>query len=338
MAPKQGMVGLAEFLKNPDGKKRGTEGGAKDTNSHFETYIVEKDGEIEVTSLLDLQQQLTKAGSPVQILGVESIGNNNQRVSAVVQGVNEANPQSGYERPTVAEGPHMILAPYAIDRDGNMHLFRTIQYRTGAAVIDTPRGFADAQALKSGQQMYDVEGSAPRVEANMKRVLGEEGGKKLLDIQKIVYLGAPRVNSSFVISQSALFGVEVDYDSFIQSSKVITQEELQRREEAENHEGLTGAVLDMTVGEYTNYKRDSEINRDMAADSPSDTVVIDWLAHKLDTAQAVLAERKNSFTRLGKIAQGLKGEVSPEAYKRIVQEVMRAERGLAEEPQEVSSK
>jgi hypothetical protein len=239
MGPRQGMVGLAEYLRNPTNKPRGTEGGAADLNSHFEEFIIKDGGgNIRVSSLQELQAQLLDAGVEIQLLGVESIGNNNQTVSAVVQGVNSENPQSGFERPTVAEGPHMILAPYAIDGDGNLHMFRTIQYRTGAAVIDTPRGFADATALASGVQMYDVAGSAPRVEANMQRVLGEEGGDKLLDIKRIVYLGAPRVNSSFVTSGSACFGVEVDYDSFVRSSKVVTQKEMQRRQEAEDHEGL----------------------------------------------------------------------------------------------------
>lgn len=334
MSRKQGMVGLAEYLQNPTGKPRSTEGGAKGLNSHFEEFIVRDSDGIRVTSLSDLQSQLTEAGSPVQILGVESIGNNNQRVSARVQGLSEGNEASGFERPTVAEGPHMILAPYAIDGEGNMHLFRTIQYRTGAAVIDTPRGFADATALASGEQMYNVDQSGDRVEANMKRVLGEEGGEKLLDIKRVVYLGAPRVNSSFVTSKSALFGVEVDYDNFIRSNKVVTQTEMQRRQEAANHEGLTGAILDMTVDEYANYKRDSEIDRDMAADSPSDTVVIDWLSHRLDTAQAVMATRQDANRRMGRILQGLKGHVDEETYKEIVRNVIQAEAGQqAEQPQ-----
>lgn len=338
MASKQGMVGLAEYLQNPTGKPRSSKGGGDGLNSHFEEFIVQDGIGIRVTSLSDLQTQLAEAGAPVQILGVESVGNANQRMSGVVQGVSADNPLSGYERPTIAEGPHMILAPYAVDDEGSLHLFRTIQYRTGAAVIDTPRGFADAEALTSGEQMYDIEGAGPRVEANMKRVLGEEGGEKLLDIKRIVFLGAPRVNSSFVTSSSALFGVEVDYDSFVQSNKVVTEQEMQRRRTAEDHEGLSGAVLDMTVGEYTNFKRDSGISRDMAADGPSDIIVIDWLDRKLQTAIEVMEARKAANARMGRILQRLRAHVDNDVYKQVVAEVLRSERGLPEQSEASNAK
>ena len=296
----QDMVPLAIYLKDIAGKPRGTEGGNKDLNSHFEEFIVKEGGEIKVTNLAELQEKLAAVGvSDLEILGVESVGNANQKVSAVVQGVNRNNPQSGYERPAVAEGPHMILAPYALDRNGNMHVFRTIQYRTGEAVIDTPRGFADQKSLETGQQMYDVEGAGSRVEANLKRIVGEEAGKRLLDIKRIVYLGAPRVNTSFVTARSAFFGVEVDYDNFIQSNKVITEEEAQRRKEQLDHEGLMGVILDMNVDQYVNYKRDSSISRDMAADSGTDTVVIDFLANRLEDYKATTERRSRQATNLG---------------------------------------
>lgn len=320
MTGKQDVVGLATYLSEVAGKPRGTQGGIADLNSHFEEYIVRKDGAIQVVSLADLQTQLASAGMDIELLGVESIGNPNQKVSAMVQGVNRDNPQSGYERPVVAEGPHMILAPYAIDKEGKLHLFRTIQYRTGEAVIDTPRGFADSKSLESGQQMYDVEGAGTRVEGNMKRIISEEAGKKLLDIKRIVYLGAPRVNSSFVVSKSALFGVEVDYDSFTQSNKVVSDEEFQRRREQLEHEGLMGVVLDMTIDEYANYKRDSEVSRDMAADSATDIVAIDWLANRLESANQVVNERQSTLRTFIDVFKKLK-KANPESYKAAWQKV-----------------
>lgn len=314
MSGKQDLVPLATYMKEIAGKPRGVQGGNADLNSHFEEFIVKDKGEIQVWGLADLQEKLASQGLNTEILGVSSIGNPNQKVTAMVQGVNQDNPQSGYERPIVAEGPHMILAPYSTDSEGNLHFFRTIQYRTGEAVIDTPRGFADTQSLESGQQLYDVEGAGSRVEGNMKRIIGEEAGKKLLDIKRIVYLGAPRVNSSFVTSKSALFGVEVDYDSFTQSNKVVSEEEFQRRKEQLQHEGLMGVVIDMTADQYANYKRDSDIARDMAADAPSDIIAIDWLSNQLQTATQVMSERQNTLKTFTDVFKEFK-KADPEAYK-----------------------
>ncbi len=124
-------------------------------------------------------------------------------------------------------------------------------------------------------------------------------------------------------------------NNLIKSNKVVTQEEMIRLQDAEDHEGLTGAVLDMTIDEYTNYKRDSGIDRDMAADSPSDIVVIDWLAHKLDTARAVMDSRQDANRRMGRILQGLKGHVDDETYKQIVRDAIQTEKGLpVEHPHE----
>lgn len=286
MGSKQEMIPLVDYLRNVAGKPRGSAtGGREDLNSHNEEFIIRGAQGIHVVSLSELSDLLTSQGLDVEVLGVQSIGNPNQQVTAVVQGVDRNKPQSGFERPTVAEGPHMILAPFAIDKTGQLHLFRTIQMRTGEAVIDTPRGFADSKSLESGQQMYDVENSGEKVTANMKRVVGEESGDAL-QIKRIVYLGAPRVNSSFVTSKSAIFGVEVDYDAFIKAQKVVGPEELQRRREQFEHEGLVGDVLDITLPQYANYKRDSQISKDMAADFGTDTVVIDFLERGLtDLAQ-----------------------------------------------------
>jgi hypothetical protein len=285
---KQEVVPLVTYLKDIAGKPRGSQtGGKEDLNSHSEELIIKEGEEIRLASLQQLQSLLSEQGLNVEILGVQSIGNANQRVEAVVQGVNRENPNSGFERPTLSEGPHMILAPYAIDRNGELHLFRTIQMRTGEAVIDTPRGFADSKALEGGQQMYDIDNSGDRVKGNMQRIVGEESGDALR-IKKIKYLGAPRVNSAFVTSKSAIFGVEVDYDAFITSKKVVTEAELQRRREQFEHEGLVGDVLDIPLSEYVNYKRDSQISKDMAADFGTDTVVMDFLAQNLDRSRRIL--------------------------------------------------
>lgn len=288
---KQEVVPLVTYLKDIAGKPRGNQsGGKEDLNSHSEELIIKEGEEIRLASLPQLQSLLLEQGLNVEILGVQSIGNANQRVEAVVQGVNRENPKSGFERPTLSEGPHMILAPYAVDRNGELHLFRTIQMRTGEAVIDTPRGFADSKALEGGQQMYDVDNSGDRVRGNMQRIVGEESGDALR-IKKIKYLGAPRVNSAFVTSKSAIFGVEVDYDAFITSKKVVTEEELQRRRDQFEHEGLVGDVLDIPLSEYVNYKRDSQISKDMAADFGTDTVVMDFLAQNLDRSKRILTEQ-----------------------------------------------
>lgn len=301
MRGKAKMVGLAEYLRDVAGKPRGTAtGGKEDLNSHTEEFIIKDDEGIRVRSLQELQTQLAELGASFELLGVESIGNPNQKVSAVVQGVDESNPKSGFERPVVAEGPHMVLAPFAVDRSGQLHVFRTIQYRTGSAQVDTPRGFADAKTLESGEQLYQVEEAGERVKANMQRVLGEEAGESLLQIKRVVYLGSPRVNTSFVTSQSALFAVEVDYDRFVQSSKIITEEELQRRREQEQHEGLIGGILDINLSEYVNYKRSSEVPRDLTADAGSDIVVIDYMGRQLDKLkrrQKVETEANKGFKK-----------------------------------------
>ena len=293
MGPKQEIVPLVDYLRNIAGKPRGSAtGGKEDLNSHNEEFIVRDTERIRVASLSELSELLNAQGLNVEVLGVQSIGNANQKVTAVVQGVDRSKPQSGFERPTVAEGPHMILAPFAIDKEGQLHVFRTIQMRTGEAVIDTPRGFADAKSLENGQQMYDVENSGEKVTANMRRIVGEESGDAL-QIRRIIYLGAPRVNGAFVTSKSAIFGVEVDYDAFIKAQKVVSPEELQRRKEQFEHEGIVGDVLDITLPEYANYKRDSQISKDMAADFGTDTVVIDFLERGLtDLAQKERRQRE----------------------------------------------
>lgn len=300
---KQEIVPLAKYLKDFAGKPRGNQtGGKEDLNSHNEEFIIRNPQGISVTSLSELQFMLKEQGLDIEILGVSSIGNKNQMVTAVVQGVNKDNPQSGYERPTVAEGPHMILAPYAVDKKGEMHLFRTIQMRTGEAVIDTPRGFAKDLL---GGQMYDVENEGENVQGSMKKIVSEETGDAL-KIKRVTYLGAPRVNSSFVTSRSAVFGVEVDYEAFLKNKKVVTEEEYRRRNEQFQHEGLVGGVLDIPLSEYVNYKRDSEISKDMAADFGTDTVVMDFLAQKLGKAQRILSKQ-------GEIRRKFKQD-NPEGY------------------------
>lgn len=313
MGPKQELVPLVTYLTEIAGKPRGNAtGGKEDLNSHNEEFIIKDGSEIHVGSLSELQDTLRALGADIEVLGVQSIGNPNQKVTAMVQGVDRSKPSSGFERPTVAEGPHMILAPFAIDTQGQLHVFRTIQMRTGEAVIDTPRGFADSKTLESGQQMYDVEDAGEKVTANMKRIVGEESGDAL-QIKRVVYLGAPRVNSSFVTSRSAMFGVEVDYDAFITAQKVVTPEELKRRQEQFEHEGLVGDVLDITLPQYVEYKRNSDLAKDMAADFGTDTVVIDFLEKSLtDLAEKEQAQRRH-LTAEGQANRLFKHE-DPEGY------------------------
>lgn len=152
MRPKQELVPLVDYIRDIAGKPRGNAtNGKEDLNSHSEEFIVRDATGIHVASLSALQDLLRGLGADVEVLGVQSIGNPNQRVTAMVQGVDRSKPMSGFERPIVAEGPHMILAPFAFDSEGQLHLFRTVQMRTGEAVIDTPRGFADAKSLESGE-------------------------------------------------------------------------------------------------------------------------------------------------------------------------------------------
>lgn len=312
MRPKQEVIRLVDYIRDVGGKPRGTEGGEKDLNSHFEEFIVKEEAGIRTASLAEVTTALSLFGVSFEILGVQSIGNKNQKIEAVVQGVNRDNPKSGFERPRVDEGPHMILAPFAFDRQGQLHLFRTIQYRTGEAEIDTPRGFADAKALESGQQMYDVEGAGEKVMANMKRIVGEESGDAL-QIKKVVFLGAPSVNRSFVTSKSAMFAVEVDYDAFITAQKVVSEAELQRRREQEEHEGLTGDILDITLPQYADYKRNSDLAKDMAADFGTDTVVIDFLERKLTDLAKKEASQRRHLSAVGEANRGFK-EKDPRGY------------------------
>lgn len=304
----QEMMSLLEWMQKVNGKPRGTKGGADDLNSHFEEFIVQgADGQFRVATLSEIQDILQKLGADVKLLGLHSIGNANQRVTNMVHGVNKKDPKSGFERPVTAEGPHMILAPYAFDEKGNLHVFRTIQKRTGAPRVDTTRGFADQETLKSGQQLYKVEGSEGKVDANLKRILKEEGGEKMLHIKKVVYLGAHVVNGSFVTSKSALFGVEVDYDKFRKLKNVITEEEAKRRKEQFAHEGLTDVVVDMTASEYAHYKEDTNLTRDLAADAPTDVVMIGFMARKIQDYENTVKRRARQARNLGYIVK-LMGE------------------------------
>ncbi len=310
MEGKQDMLSLADYIRET-GKQRGP-------NPHYEQYIINQDGQIKVTSLFDLQNQLGELGVPLQLLGVQSIGNEKQMVEARVQGIDRTKDGSGFERPTVKEGPHMILAPYAVDNDGNLHIFRTIQYRTGHAAIDTPRGFIQTTKDETGETKVDIDTQQTAVETNMKRILKEETGERFLKMESIVYLGAPRVNGSFVESQSPMFAVKVDYDTFAQSNKVITPEEYERQKEQLVHEGLTNIVLDMTQEQYLNYRQDSQMNRDITADWGSDTVAMDFLAHRLEVANQIATERQQiikTFTQAFKEMKRLNPQVYREAWE-----------------------
>lgn len=252
-------------------------------NPHLEEFVIKTGSEIKVASLEELRDLLKNAGVNVEVLGLHSVGNPFQRVYGGLQDYSEKNSKSGFERPVVAEGPAMILAPYAFDNDGEMHIFRSIQLRQGEAVVDVARGFADAKTLESGAYLYDVNKLGERVKANLTRVVGEEAGKQLLKIKRIIFLGSLAGNTSSTKkgAKGAYFGVEVDYNNFIQSNKVVSEEEFERRREQLEHEGLTGTIIDMTLDEYINYKRDSSLTtRDASTDAGTDIVVIDFLGRQ----------------------------------------------------------
>ena len=280
MQDKAQMIPLYEYLGRENAKPRGFVGGETDLNSHYDTFILKEGGEIKLRDLTQLKEMLHAAGFEAELLGVQAIGNANQVVAAQVQGVDSSNPKSGYERPTVSEGPHMIIAPYAYDKDGDLHVFRTIQYRTGSAGIDTVRGFMDAETLATGSHLYKIEGASEKVQSNLQRIVKEEGGEKLLKIKSVKFLGSHVVNKSFVVSPSALFGVEVDYDAFKKLKNVISADEAKRRSEAKSHEGLTDIVLDMTPEQYVHYKTDPSISKDMAADSATDIIMMGHLLER----------------------------------------------------------
>lgn len=279
--PRKKMIPLYQYLDKVHGKPRGQEGGTKDLNSPAEQFIVKEGDEIKLKNLTELQEMLKLGGFNADILGVQSVGQKNQMVTAVVQDVDPNNPQSGYERPVVSEGPHMIIAPYAYDKDGKLHVFRTVQFRTGKASIDTARGFLDADTLASEQHIYKVEGSEEKVKENLGKIIKEEGGDKFLKIKGVNFMGAHVVNRSFVTSPSALFGVEVDYDTFSQLKNVVSPEEAARRKEQFEHEGIMDMILDMTPDQYVNYKTNSSLSKDMAADSATDIVMLQHLFTEL---------------------------------------------------------
>jgi hypothetical protein len=290
------MIPLFEYLGKDFAKPRGFEGGINDLNSHKETYIVRENNQIKLKDLSELQEMLRLAGFNADLLGVQSIGNANQNVNAVVQGINESERSTtGFERPTVSEGPHMIIAPYAYDENGKLHVFRTIQYRTGSAAVDTPRGFMDSETLSSGKHIYKIEGSEGKVEENLKRIIKEEGGDKFLDIRAVNFLGAHVVNKSFVTSTSALFGVEVNYETFTKLKNVLSPQEAARRKEQQEHEGLTDIIIDMTPEQYVHYKTDPSISKDLAADSATDIIMMKHLLENQRVEEEKELKQHRSF-------------------------------------------
>lgn len=243
-------------------KTRGSGNG--NLNSHDETFIVRtQNGAMVVKNRLDVHPDDT-------ILGVNSWGNQYQMIEAVVQGYNPDNPDSGFERPILIEGSHMIIGLYAFDQKGHLHLFRTLQLRNNRLVVDTPRGFAEAKMLEDSKQIYNAD--PEQVTKNLMRIVKEEVGS--LQIKRIKFLGADICNTTCVTSLSALYAVEIDYESFLKFSGVISEDEARRRAEQLAHEGLIGKIFDLTVGDYLTYRSDPNIIKDMAADRISDYIIM----------------------------------------------------------------
>lgn len=263
------MISLKEYLQK---SLKGRGDGKNNTlNSHNERFIMENG---DICDLKDIN-----AGFPddfLKIAGLHSIGNKFQKVNAVIQGYS-ANSDSCFERPVLEEGPHMVIGLYAFDQNNDLHIFRTLQMRTGRLIVDTPRGFATSTMLESGEQIYDADRN--QATSNLLKIMKEETGK--LEIKEISYLGADICNTSCITSKTALYAVEIDYIKFKQFSGIITDEEYTRRNDQLQHEGLIGGIVDMTVQEYLLYKNNSNITKDMTADCISDLIIMNHLAAKI---------------------------------------------------------
>lgn len=210
-------------------------------------------------------------------IALAKIGNANQTIYAMVQGYNPDNPNSGFERPVLEEGPHMVIGLYAFDHNGQLHIFRTLQMRCGRLVVDTPRGFASADMLNGREQIYTA--NPDQVRANLVKIVKEETGA--LIIRDTDFIGADICNTSCIISKSACYAVEISYSKFIKTSVVLTQKECNRRAGQLQHEGLIGGVIDMTVEQYLAYKNNPNIVKDMTADHISDLIIMRYLSKKL---------------------------------------------------------
>jgi hypothetical protein len=251
-------------------------------NPHRETFIVASvDGVTEV-SREALQASIT-AGDKPQIVGISRWANdgNNQVVEARVHGVSPVREEqigegavTGFERPTVIEGPHMDVALYGFDANNVLHVIRTVQLRQGKAVIDTVRGFATAEERENGIQMYDLDQAQDAIVANITKLLGEEAGQ--LQVEQMIYLGTTIPNTTFTDSQTAFFAVQVNYEAFIKAQKsVLSLQEAVRRQEAFEHEGIVSHFIDMTVDQYMELMRNSGIPMDATANYGTSFVVMD---------------------------------------------------------------
>jgi hypothetical protein len=255
-------IPLRDYLKMGL-KPRGTGDGT--LNSHDETVIVYNES-LTVKKLSDV----TTAD---KLLAINSLGNKFQNIDAVVQGFNPNDPKPAFERPVLREGPHMVIGLYAYHQH-ELHLFRTLQLRNNRLVVDTPRGFAESKMLENGEQLYDAD--FDQVTKNLVKIVKEEAGN--LKIKQIRFRGADICNSSCIVSKSALYAVEIDYESFINLSMVISPEEAKRRAEQFQHEGLIGKLFDFTIDEYMYYRSDANITKDMTADYISDYLVMENFA------------------------------------------------------------
>lgn len=264
-------IPLVEYLKK--GLKTRGDGKNGTLSSHLEKFIT-SDG-----SIVDISKINEYLPSDFQLIGLDSIGNPFQMITAVVQGFNPDNSNSGFERPVLAEGPHMVIGVYAFDDLGQIHIFRTLQLRTGRLIIDTPRGFCPQTMLENGEQIYDT--SPEKVIETLRKILKEETGD-ILQIKGIHYLGADIINTSCVTSKSALFAVEVDYKKFLQLSTVLTTDEFQRRQEQMQHEGLLGTIIDFLPEEYLSFSNSPDIIKDMAADTVSNRIMMNYFANNLE--------------------------------------------------------
>lgn len=232
--------------------------------SHTEVLSVIIDGQRLEMTLDQINDHLAKlSGNIPQLEAVVSWGRDPyQKVLSWIHGL----PNSSHERPMIQEGPHLVLALYSYAKDG-LRLYRTLQRRPFDVKIDTVRGFTGTTEEMYGNTNPDV------ILQHIVKTIGDEAGQKCLDIRDIVFLGAHHVNSSFVQSRTALFGIEIDRDRFLESNRVFTSEEAKRMERQYQQQGLLSQIIELTIPQFLAYGCHPDVCRDFTADAPHQAIL-----------------------------------------------------------------
>lgn len=306
--PKQQIRPLFEVLR--DASEKGLDPfKARPKPQHYEQFIVFDGKDLQIKTIGEIREILENAALGINIVGLHEIGNQFQTVKSMVHGINPEQSNSGFERPVTYEAPGINLAVFAT-QGKKLHIFRFVQLRQGKPVLDTPRDFTPE--IKDDKQIENI---ADPVQKALKRVLNEETGDSLMAIKRIIFLGQPIANSTLIGSPSPFFAVQVDYKNFLKHYKVVDQKELQRRKEQFKHEGITGVMIDMTLEEYINYKKDIGIKHDLAADGSSDIVVIQSMATMVEKLENDRQRMANAIRSLRKLPAENPTEVHSSAYR-----------------------